>query len=284
MDTGSEQKQFGRQQRRALVRLVVGGDEACDNKKRSHFKARSEKEMSTKIENALAVYCEFEDLYREALALREAVAMQWRESIWGQIRAFETVKDVVLWAKGETEMCVERHLPGSDKICPVTHMVACGQPERLELTSGARPVPGMVVQFFGDWRHIDYSPCFKKFRRNLKGRDYSWTNSVERYSGVSQKEWRQRGAFWMNVTRKSGVPRTYGFSFDILTEQKAIEILWTEVALEVGREHPADLGYVMGYAIAVNKEPIANVLDRHWPQSVMSMKQKLTFRKQSERK
>lgn len=87
------------------------------------------------------------------------------------------------------------------------------------------PDGGDVVQLFG----LDNSPecktLLKTFLRRLKATDYHYQNQVDQPERVSQSEWNLRRKYWDIMLPGAGVPEENGFTFELITKQKAIEIL-----------------------------------------------------------
>ena len=101
------------------------------------------------------------------------------------------------------------------------------------------PYPGadgkrnsLLVQLFGVSR--ENTPYFV---RSIKGEDFHYQNQCDQPEDVSDSEWKARKQVWNKVLLAgSGVPSEHGFSFDIITVRRALEILFEELRISIPPE------------------------------------------------
>lgn len=94
----------------------------------------------------------------------------------------------------------------------------------------------LIVQVFG-LRRSDNN-ILNRFVKTIDGEDFHYQDQSDRPDDVSDGEWAFRSKVWNRVLVGSGIPSECGLSYDLITDVKAVELLYLHYLRAAGHPDP----------------------------------------------
>ena len=73
----------------------------------------------------------------------------------------------------------------------------------------------------------------KKAVRDIRGEDFHYQNQTDEPEDVTDEQWKERERVWDKLLPGSGNPSEHGFSFDLITKRRALEILFAQLRIAI---------------------------------------------------